>query len=285
MLQNNKLPFEQHAKDEAEYNKIAWANGPYEFLLNRTEEKYKHKSNSIRRRMIEDDLKTILPVISDEILKSLYLLACSKYQRKSFSNYDSSSGFLKTSFENTFLKTVEQIIKDEPKLKHLEIYPSQNYSKYLPVNFKIVVGNYVPDFIIFGLKKIESSAVVFEINGPSHEKKSAKDILRDLHLEELKIFTVQITNEQAADIAYIKAVLLSLYRLRNGSFNTQIKRVKRLIFTKTISCHLSLAEIEAHVFSTFGITLNLKQEAKEIIKQPDCPRIIKRELKLAFGEF
>ncbi|MES2803629.1 MAG: hypothetical protein V4654_14140 [Bdellovibrionota bacterium] len=270
---------EQSAKEEAEYQKISWDTGCFNFLLTRTKTKFTHKSNFKRRLNIEKQLAIKLPAITDEMLKSLYELACQKYIRKCKSLYEVSSGFGKTKSEHMFLDTISEIIRLNPKLKNLEVYPSMQFSKDFPKDFKMVVGNYVPDFLVFGLKTNGSSAVSFEINGDSHIEKWRKDDLRNRHFGELNIFTVEIPNDQVKDIQFITKALLEMYRARNGSLNHQVLRCKRLIWTKTISCHLSLAEIEDHALSIYGVQLYLINEAIEYSKQPDCPRNIKQELR------
>lgn len=273
-----KLPIEQQAKDETEKLKINWNTGPYNFLLQRTQDKYHLKANQKRRSQLKNQLGIDLPVITDQILQDLYKYACLKYMKKCNLQYGDCSGFYRTSAERRFLRTLQEIIHKNPKLKHLEIYPSEHQSLDLPPNFKMVVGNIVADYIVFGVKIKGHSAVAIEIDGDSHVYKSTKDELRHSHLKEMKIFTFEIQNDQVCDYEYLKSALISMYRLRNGSFNDQITRVKRSIWTKTICCHLSLSEIGDYVKSEYNIELNLLKEIEYLLKNQLTPRKIKYEI-------
>lgn len=273
-----KLNLEQKSRDESEYLKRTWNEGPFNFLLSRTEEKYFLKANTIRRLQCERHLGLILPQITDEMLLSLYILACLKYQQRCHNQYGPTSGFYTTKSESEFAQTLQSIIKNHSKLNHLEIYPSESHSTDLPANFKLVVGNYVPDFIVFGLKGKNSSAVAIEIDGDSHLDKYSKDELRSQHLEEMKILTWEIQNSQVKDINFIEKAVFEMYRLRNGSLNQQIQRAKRSIWAKTIVCQLSLDEIERYVRHEFLTELHLKKEADFLINTKNCPRSIKNDL-------
>lgn len=274
-----KLPLEQNAKDEADDLKRSWDHGPFNFLLTRTQEKYKHKATAKRRYSIEQKLNLELPQITDDMLKALYELACHTYQSRCRKWYGNNSGFLRTPSESTFLRTLIEVIKANPKLKHLEVYPSEQHTKDFKPNYKMVVGNHVPDFLIFGLKIRKFSAVAIEIDGDSHIERWSKDELRSSHLKELKIFTLEIPNNQANDYKFISEAIFQMYRLRNGSFNTQIQRAKRLIWMKTVACQLSLVEIEEFIKLKYLIQLNLANEAEAILKLSDCPKSIRTEFK------
>lgn len=277
-----KLPLEQISREEAWQMKITWNTGAFNFLLARTQEKYRLKAVTARRRNLETQLSYKFPEINDDILRAVYQFACIRYMKRCHQNYGVSSGFGSTSSESTFSRTLLSIIQNNPKLKHLEVYPSQEYSKDLPPGFKMVVGNYVPDFIVFGLKTELTSGVAIEIDGDSHINKSEKDALRSGHLEEQKIFTWEIPNTQSSDSHFITQALLSLYRLRNGSFNDQILRAKRGIWVKTICCHMELSEIEDFVRENFSVELNLLIEAQALLDTTVCPRKIRSELKRYF---
>lgn len=276
------LVLEQKVRDESEYLKVSWNSGPFNFLLNRTSEKYPLKLNTLRRLQCEKSLGLVLPKITDEMLLSLYNFSCQRYQQKCRNQYGNSSGFYSTQAESVFAKTLRNIIKNNPKLSHLEVYPSNEYSKDLPKNFKAVIGNYVPDFLIFGIKIKGVSAVVAEINGDSHNYKFIKDELKDQHLKELNIFTWGIDNKQVQDMNYLEKALLEMYRPRNRSLNEQIKRTKRMIWVKTISCQLTLNEVEKYVQREFSTKLNLESEAGVLKMLKDCPRSIKKELRSLF---
>lgn len=278
MISKFKIPLEQRTRDEAAGMRIIWKTGAFNFLLSRTQEKYKLKAVGDRRRQLESQLNLKFPEIDDDMLKELYKFACLKYMKRCQQDYGYNSGFGKTPSETAFSKTIATIVKNHPKLKHLEIYPSQEYSKDLPLDFKMVVGNYVPDFIIFGLKHKKSSAVAIEIDGDSHIDKWEKDETRSSHLKQMKLFVFEVQNNQATDLKFLTQALLSLYRLRNGSFNKQIQRTKRGIWVKTISCQMGLSEIEEFVQKTFSIKLNLCKEAQAIVNLDKCPRIIRSEL-------
>lgn len=245
-------------------------------MAQRTTDLYHHKKIERRRTQIESQLNQSLPLIQDHILLELYKLACSKYRAKCNSNYD-YNGFSKTYPEKVFLNTIETVIKNNPELKYLEIYPSSRFSKDLiPLN-KMVVGNHVPDFLTFGLKSKGYSSIAFEIDGDSHENKYSKDKLYYDHMEEVGICCLSIPNDKVMDQDYILNTLRSLYKKRSGSLDKQIKRNKRLIWTKTISCHLSLEEIENIVLQRFSIQLNLLGEKYILLTRSDCPRKIKAE--------
>lgn len=273
-----KLPLEENAKDEAKELKRSWDSGFYNFLLMRTKEKYKHSINKAKRLKIEKKLSLQFPEITDEMLLELYTHACTKYLHKIQKQYQNHSGFQKTPSEYAFTETLNTIIKNDPKLKHLEVYPSAHRAKDFPSDLKMVVGNYVPDFLIFGLKIEKFSAVAIEIDGESHIQKYSKDKIRNDHLKQLKIFNFEVQNHQANDLSFLTKAITKMYRLRNGSFNDQIQRAKRMIWTKTISCQLSLGEIEKFVSNNFSVQLNLETEATEFLELKNCPRKIRNEL-------
>lgn len=274
----NKLPINEMIKDEAKYLKQSWSSGPFNFLLIRTIEKHSLRINSLRRSHLESLSGLSFPSFSDNQLKELYLLASQKYQAKCNSIYGASSGFYSTRHEEIFLRNLSQVIKENPLLRHLEIYPSIDHSKDLPPYFKMVIGNYVPDFVVFGIKSKNISAITLEIDGHSHLDKHEKDMNKSLQLEEMGIAQYEIQNDKVNDLNFIKSMLLERYKLRNGSFNDQIKRVKREIWMKTISCHLSLDEIESYCRIHFALELNLYEEAKLLINFKKCPRKIRKEL-------
>lgn len=272
------LPNEQLIKDEAEYLKECWKSPTYEFLLSRSLQKYNHEATSIRRKDIESLLDTQLLPITDEMLFQLYLHACLKYQKRCNQDFNLQSGFLRTPQERMFMQTLVEIIKKNPNLKLLEVFPSSEVSKDLPDNFKMVIGNYVPDYVVFGLKTKKSSGIVFEIDGESHSKKYEKDLLRNRHLYELNLFTIEIPNDQVRDFKYIESLLLNLFKARTGSLNKQILRTKRMIWIKTVTCQMSLSEIEDFVKKNFNVQLYLLKEASTLLLHPKCPRAIKFEL-------
>lgn len=275
---NYKLPIEQQSKDEAENLRITWNSGPYNFLLGRTQEKYRLKANQKRRVQLEEQLGLRLPMITDPMLLELYKYACQKFMTKCNNKFGHHSGFGQTSSERIFAATIQSIIENNPKLKHLEVYPSQNHSRDLPSNFKMVVGNLVPDFIIAGIKEKRFSLVAIEIDGGSHVDKFSKDELRYAHMEEMMIFSFGLPNEQAGDIEYLTKVMLTMYRIRNGSYNDQINRAKRAIWTKTICCQLSLEEIGEYYKNAYGIELYLNEEVEFLAKNQSTPRKIKKEI-------
>lgn len=278
MLKFKEIKLEQISKEESQYESYKWNKGCFNFLLQRVGENYIHQKNSQRRLAIESSLNMKLPPIEDHILIELYKYACNKYQKSCNRNFNEHSGFQKTTSEHQFLKTIEAVIKSNPDFKYIEIYPSISFSKDLPTNHKVVIGSYVPDFILFGFKTSKASAVVIEIDGDSHINKLQKDLLRDQQLSELRIFTFSVPNEQAQDSTYIHRVFKSLHRKRSGALDKQIQRTKRMIWIKTISCHLSFAEIENFVFERSGVRLNLESEATSLLGLDNCPRKIKVEL-------
>ncbi|MBL7688064.1 MAG: DUF559 domain-containing protein [Bdellovibrionaceae bacterium] len=271
------VPWEQRAKEDADLQRITWGTGAFNFLLSRTKEKYNHKAGLKRRAYFARDSDCAFPELSDEALKLLYRHACEKYQRTCQTKHE-YSGFQQTPSERILLKTIIGIIKTHPKLKHLEIYPSDSQSSDMLPGLKMVVGNRVPDCLIFGLKTLRSSAVAIEVDGESHIKSSAKDELRNRQLAEMGLFTFEIQNDQVRDVEFLTQALLSMYQLRNGSFNKQILRAKRLIWVKTIACQLSLGEIEELVAKDFSIRLNLLREARAIANTRGYPRKIKSEV-------
>lgn len=269
---------EQKAREESEHIKRTWNEGPFNFILSRTGEKYSLKANTARRLLCERLCGHDLPKITDKMLLSIYVFACLRYQGRCRNQYGPTSGFLATKSESDFAQTLQSIIKSHAKLAHLEVYPSEGQSKDLPANFKMVVGNYVPDFLIFGLKGKKSSAVAVEIDGDSHLDKYSKDKMRSEHLQEMKVLTWEVQNTQAKDRSFIEKAVLDMYRLRNGSLNQQIQRAKRSIWTKTITCQLSLEEIERYVRQEFLTELHLRKEADFFKDTKNCPRPIKRSL-------
>jgi very-short-patch-repair endonuclease len=275
---NTFLPLEQKSKKESRVERYTWNKGRFNFLLRRTEEVYGRKKNLALRAVIENQIAQTLPRISDAHLLELYKFAYSKYLTKCHRDYRHHSGFLRTRAEHAFLDTLESILKQHPEFKYLEIYPSNDFSKNLNPGMKMVVGNYVPDFLIFGLKTDGYTSLTIEIDGDSHIHKFAKDELRRSHLAELKIRQLSISNERAANAADILALLEKTYRKRSGALDEQIKRNKRLIWTKTIACQLTLKEIDEFALDNWGIPLNLRLEAEYILRLQDVPRKIKKEL-------
>ncbi|MGE0632735.1 MAG: hypothetical protein AB7O96_10020, partial [Pseudobdellovibrionaceae bacterium] len=178
MTSEFKLPLEQRSREEAEQTRATWNSGAFNFLMTRTQEKYRLKATRSRRQSLEGQSNCQFPEISDDMLRALYQFACLKYMKKCHRNYGVSSGFSSTPSESAFARTLASIIQNNPSLKHLEVYPSQKNSKDLTPGFKMVVGNYVPDLIIFGLKTDLTSGVAIEIDGDSHIDKWQKDELR-----------------------------------------------------------------------------------------------------------
>ncbi len=279
-----KVPWEQRAKEDNDLQRITWKTGAFNCLLSRTKEKYRHKTTLKKRIQLAGESECPFPELSDDVLKSLYRFACEKYCKSCQTKYE-YSGFQRTPAERIFLDTVSEIIKSHPKLKHLEVYPSEDRCPDFQPRLKMVVGNRVPDFLIFGLKIPGCSAIAVEIDGESHIKSAAKDGLRNSQLKEMGLFTFEVQNDQVRDTEFLTKALLSMYRLRNGSFNKQILRAKRLIWVKTIACQLSLDEIEEFVAGTFSLQLNLRKEATAIISSPGYSRKVRSELlKLGFRQ-
>lgn len=272
------LPLEQRAKDEEEQLLTHWNHGPFNFLLQRTFNAYLKDKTKKRREEVEATINKHLPPVTDEMLLSLYQHACRRFQDLCKSRFGNNSGFLKTSSERKFMDTLESILKENPELKGIEVYPSYCYCKNLSPMMKMVVGNHVPDFVIFGIKNVKASAVAIEIDGDSHIDKYQKDLLRDQHLQELKTFTFSIQNSQVQDRSYILGWLRKMYRKPSGALNNQIQYAKRMIWAKTIACNMTLAEIDNYIELHFGISTHLELEASKLAKLGCCPRKIKVEL-------
>ena len=249
-----------------------WNIGPYKFLLQRTLNDY-HKSKSSSRRMkISALLKKELPLIDDDMLKQLYFFASNKYQTRCQHQYE-HTGFQTTPSERRFIETLNKIIKSDSRFKYLQIFPNNKYS-----GSKMVVGCYVPDFIVFGLKKNGYDGVFIEIDGDIHVEKTPKDHFMQDCLMSLGLYPISIPNERTGDQNFILSILNDLIRKRSGSLDKQIDRCKRSIWIKTISCNLTINEIEEIILSKYCISLNLADEAAEAVKMKDCPASIKREL-------
>lgn len=277
MSKNYKLPTQQQTKDETKNLKKYWKSGPFHFLMNRTEEKYYLKANLKRLSSLDKDFLSLFPVFDDSHLKELYFYACNKYQKKCTEKHE-NTGFAPTYYEEQFLASLLKLIKQLSKLKHIEIYPSLTHSPDFHPGLKMVIGNYVPDFIIFGLTTKGFTAITVEINGDAHLNKFSKDLLRSVQLEEIDIAQMEIPNNKAKDLAFIKDFMNSTYRPRNGSFNDQIRRLKRKIWVKTIVTQLTIDEIETFIAAKFNYQLNLYKEIHLLKKTLLCPRIIKKEL-------
>ena len=237
---------------------------------------YKEKV-AIRRAAIENVLNLELCPLTDDILKSLYQFACQIFLAKCHLRFE-HSGFQKTPSERKLLETIHQVIQDHHEFKHVEIYPSVRHSKDFPPKLKMVIGCYVPDLIIFGLKKDGYSGAFIEVDGDSHIYKHRSDMKMYDRLEELGLFPLPIPNEKSTDYGYVLGVFQELSRSRSGALDEQIKRSKRVLWCKTIACNLSLEEIDGFVHANFDISLHMKKEAEALIKISSCPIKLKTEL-------
>ncbi len=121
--------------------------------------------------------------------------------------------------------------------------------------------------------------IVFEIDGPTHLEKIEKDLLREDVLRSIGIEIVRIHNNQAEDICFVRRLITPMRSTRAGNTDKQVAAQKRKLMCKTISCFLSLDEIDKLVADNFNVQLNLKLEADEIINLKLCPRRIISELK------
>jgi very-short-patch-repair endonuclease len=272
------LPLEQRAKDEVEPLKIFWNQGPYNFLLHRTLNFYHRSKTRALRDEVSSKIGNYLFPITDDLLLSLYEHACKKYQAFCKFKYSNNSGFMKTNSEIKFIETIESVLRDHPEFKGIEIYPSYSHSKDVNKMMKMVVGNHVPDFILFGIKTKGSSGVALEIDGDSHIAKYEKDLLKDNHLQEMKLFTFSIQNDQVRDYNHILKCLKEMYKVPSGALNNQIQQAKRMIWAKTIACNLTLTEMDQYVWDRYGINLYLEKQALEMGKLNKCARNIKKEL-------
>lgn len=276
---NKSQKLESSSKDESNILHKQWSKGAYNFLLLRTLNKYSNLKTRQRREQATAIIKLDLPCITDEILLWLYQKAVDKHSQNCQRLYKDSNGYQDTPSEKLFKKTIQNIIKSNPEYRHLEVYPSDNHSKDLPPNQKMTISGFIPDFIVYGIKRRGCTAVCFEINGDSHVYKYEKDLQKEQKLESLGISTWPIENEQVADYKYIQRILSSSIKKRSGALDRQIKRNKRKIWAKTVSCLFSLKEIEELVRDQFGQELNLMAESHELLKMTTCPRIIKKELR------
>jgi hypothetical protein len=142
----------------------------------------------------------------------------------------------------------------------------------------MLVGIHVPDFLVFGIKGLGFSSVAIEIDGDSHAEKCVKDFQKYENLSECDIMTISVPNSKVRDFKYIKGILSEMIRKRSGALDRQIKANKRRIWCKTISCQITLKEIEIFAKNKSGIDLYLVKEAKYLLRESDCPRSIRREL-------
>ena len=269
---------EGQSKEESEQLYKQWNKGAFNFLLQRTLNNFNRSKTIKRRTLAAKTIQEDLPPISDEILLYLYQKAAKKH-RKLCSTQFNESGYQDTPSEIAFRKTLESIIDSDPKYSHLEAYPRLRHSKDLLSNQKMTVGVLVPDFIVYGIKRLGCTAVCFEINGDSHVYKHGKDVEREKRLESLGIVTLPIENDRSRDYKYIKQALDSWLKKRSGPLDKQIQRNKRKVWAKTVVCQFSITEIEEVVKAKFNIDLHLVAEAKELAKLSNCPRNIKKELK------
>jgi len=226
---------------------------------------------------IERLLNLELDLLTDEMLKGLYQFACQIFLAKCNLRFE-HSGFQKTPSERKLLETIHRVIQDHPEFRYIEIYPSSLYSKDFPPTLKMVIGCYVPDFIIFGLKRDGYSGAFIEVDGASHAYQYGSDMKMYDRLEDMGLFPLPIPNEKSTDYDYVLGIFQDLFRKRSGALDEQIRRNKRVLWCKTIACNMSLGEIDSFVHATFGVDLSMKVEAETLVQFPSCPIKLKSEL-------
>lgn len=269
------LHFEQNIKDETIAKNNQWNKGCYHFILQRTLNEYYRKKSALRRAKTQNTLNVSLPLITDEIITALFEHASQIYFDKCSAKFE-HTGFQSTPSERKFLESFKELTKIYSEFKNIEIYPIDHYTKQL--NKKIVVGCHLPDYVVFGLKMTGYSGVVIEIDGDSHINKLGKDMIAYSHFESLGLFPLSIPNEKATDLQFVYEATKSMTRKRSGALDKQIQRTKRALWCKTISCNMTIHEINAFVLENFDLNLFLIEEAKALIIDPKCPIKVKYEL-------
>ena len=272
------LPLEENARAESEKLYAQWNHGCYRFLLQRTADHYNRIAVATRRKLVEEKLQAVLPAISDEMLSVLYSHAMKRYKTTCFERYQ-HSGFEMTNSERQFKESLEKILTSLGYAKHVEVYPSDTYSKDFPARTRLVAGVHAPDFLIFGLKQKGFSSIAIEVDGDSHVHKTAKDFRKYANLQQLGILALSIPAEKVSDLRFIENLVRDLSRKRSGALDKQIASNKRKIWCKTIACQMTLKEIEAFVIHNFGVELNLIAESKALLAIESCPREIRREIR------
>ena len=269
------IQFEQNIKDETNTKASQWRKGCHHFILQRTLSEFYRKKVALRKSQIEKSLGVCLPIITDEMLTVLFEHASQLYFNKCSARFE-HTGFQSTPSERKFLESFKELTKIYPEFKNTEIYPAGHYTKHL--NRKLVVGCHLPDYVIFGLKMTGYSGVIIEIDGDSHTNKLEKDMIAYSHFEDLGLYPLSIPNEKATDLQFIYEATKSMTRKRSGALDKQTQRAKRNLWCKTISCNMTLKDIDAYIFEKFGLNLFLSKEARALVLDTKCPVKIKREL-------
>lgn len=271
----NYFPLEETARDEADNLYSQWNQGCYKFLLQRTADHYDRLVTTKRRTEVQSILNQSLPKLNDQMLSYLYAYTSQKFSKHCFQAYE-HSGFHITTTEKNFASSLTSVLKEVHGTDNLEIYPNIAGPVF---NSRMLIGVHVPDFLFFGIKQKGFAAIAIEIDGDAHIHKTKKDFQKYQNLESLGILTLSIPTERVHDLTFIRELLNSLKQKRTKAFIQQIAYTKRKIWCKTISCHLTLYEIEILVKNKFNEDLGLSAEAKIVTQLECCPRDIQRELR------
>lgn len=246
------------------------------FLSQRNQSDYFRKPSNSRRNEISGKTNKSYPHLSDNVLFWLYEKACEENGYK--------NAHKMTDAEVIFLNSLKEVVERNPiRYRNVEFIPFDGSSKRDLEMQKILLGWRLPDFAVFGLRHSKDYlGVIFEINGKSHEHpdKAEKDAALHKLAKKMGFAVFAIDNQRTGDTNYIEGILHELTPCNTQDSRRQVLRLKRALWTFTVSCHFSLAEIESLVQSEFGITLNLEDELTHLLQFPTCPRRIKHEARI-----
>jgi hypothetical protein len=244
-------------------------------LLERTQNAYEHSGVKKRRERLAGKEHLILPLIPDSALEEIYNLIRLEYYESLKKEYEDKSGFQITPYERTVINNIKSILASDEKFNQTKLYPTDLSVE----SSKAIIGSYVPDAFITGLSIKGSSSIIIEIDGLVHEYKPQKDMDYEEKMKEMGIFLIRITNEMAGDREYLKKVLYSCHRGNSAALQKQTLRNWRRIWCYTIAYFWALPKLEEYVRVHYGLSLNLINELKNVIKISDYPRKMKRDAK------
>lgn len=257
----SNLDSQLHYEMEASQEELKWNCGCYDYLLYRSQygERKKQFLEKIKELEVTSDTK--LPFLRDASLESVFKNISNLHKQKTLKG-NTISAYEKTGCEKRVLSTILKEL-EKPRYKHVEVYPSQGRDKLL-------IGNYVPDIVIFGLKIKGFNAVIIEVNGGVHNDKMLKDSIMEKHLNELGFYVWSIDNHNAFNYDYITEAISSMYVPNRKSLQKQILNTKRKIWCKTISMNINLSEL-----SLILPEYSLEEGLRYIKSHKHCPRELK----------
>lgn len=255
---------------EGDYNHIKWVKGEpiFRYLNYRA---LREKTKNSAARFFRD--LGFHPLGHDEAAY-LYKIAFEKELRYWVDDPGIDNPFTRTPFEAKLDPHLRRLLKlkgvrntNSDGIQQFPCFPHQSR--------KIMIGNYVLDIILFGVRpppdtlsedgkrRVKFIAIVIEVNGFIHDEpaKQRKDRFLRLALESHGIYVLEVTNEdveRGSNSALIKSLKQMISCYAGGTNVRATKRLKREIYLRTAATHLSLKEMDWALTDKFGKKYNLE---------------------------